>query len=307
MPTLSDCLFTFLQIHRSPQTNRQYKLVLDKLVTAIGPERDITLIRYEDLLDYFARLRDKGLKSSTLSGYTSVAKAFFTWCVRRKYIPSSPADDIVRRHPGRTPDSSRAVPPDELARMIEYAHITSPRNYAMMLFMADTGCRVGGLVSLEIKNLHLSGLTAEILEKGETWVDVFFGEKTAAALAAWLDKRPSANHDYVWTGDGPFYTPLTRAGVAAVVNRLAERTDASRIWGPHSIRHAVGHAYARQYHVTVTQRKLNHRSPAITIKHYYPDSDAYVAQVSRRNELLALKPLDEEEQAALHLIKKQAK
>ena len=315
MPTLSDCLHIYLQIDRSSQTNRQYEIVLSNLIIAIGPQRDISLIRYEDLLDYFARLRDRGLKPSTLSGYTSIIKSFFAWCVRRKYIPSSPAEDIIRRDPGRTPDSSRAVPPDELARMIEYARVTSPRDYAMMLFMADSVCRVGGLVSLTIKNLNLSNLTADICEKGETWEKVFYGETTAAALRAWLEKRPSVTkgnglpigHDYVWTGDAPLFAPLKRSGAAAMVRRLAQHTGASRLWGPHAIRHAVGHAYARLYHVKVTQRKLNHRSPAITMKYYYPDDHAYVAQVSRRHELLALKPLaEQEDQTSLHIIKKQS-
>lgn len=307
MPTLHDCLHTYLQIDRSDQTNHQYELVLSKLVKSIGPDRDIAIIRYEDILDYFARLRQRGLKPSTLSGYTSIVKSFFTWCVRRKYIPSSPAEDIVRRHPGQTPDSSRAVPPDELARMVEYARITSPRDYAMMLFMADSGCRVGGLVSLTIKNLDLDTMTAELFEKGEIWEKVFFGETTAAALAAWLKKRPAVTHDYVWTGDAPLYAPLKRSGAAAMVRRLAEHTDASHLWGPHAIRHAVGHAYARHHDPAVTQRKLNHKSLGVTLKYYYPNVNSHhIAHVSRRDELLSLKPLEEEEPSSIHLLKKQA-
>lgn len=289
MPTFTDCLHIYLQVDRSPSTNQQYQVVLAPLVAALGPQRDITLIRYEDLLDYLSRLRPQ-IRPTTLASYTSVVKAFFNWCVQRRYIERSPAADIVRRQPDRDP-RSRAVPQDELLRMVEYARVTSPRNYALLLFLIDTGCRVGGLVSLTLDNLDLNEMAAWLTEKGGVWHRAYFGETTAAALRVWLGKRPTVSHESVWTGPGPTHTPLTAKGVAFVVRRMAERTDASRKWGPHSIRHAVGHAYARAgLPVTITQAKLGHSTPTITLSHYYPDHDDYLRQVSRRHELLALAP-----------------
>lgn len=290
MPTLNEARLTFLSLDRSPHTTYQYTLVLGRLVAAIGPERDVALIRYEDLADYLAGLKRKGLKPSTREGYLAVIRSFFSWCVRRGYLDKSPTKDLRVRLPRDQLHQPRAVPPEELRRMIEYARVTGQRrNYAIMLFLADTGARVGGLVSMTISKLDLGDLCALIIEKGNKPHMALFSETTADALRDWLQWRPRVGHDYVWTGQGPDYAPLKRGAVAAVVRRLARRTGASRAWGPHSIRHAVGHAYAKAgIPVTVTQQKLGHSTPLITMQSYYPDDVEYLRQVSREHPLAPL-------------------
>ena len=294
MPTLEAALHTFLQEDRSPQTNRQYTYVLTTLVRSVGPGRSVHLITYEDLLDYIARLRHNR-KPSTITGYIAIYKAFFAWCVDRRYTDTNPAAAIKRRVDRSRPQqpTSRAIPPDDLARMVDYARATSPRNYALLLFFIDTGCRVGGLVSLTLENLDLDGLTAYLVEKGGQWHKSLFGDETAAALRHWIQHRPPVAHNYVWTGRGPDYQPLKRTGVAAIIRRLAVETGSSRAWGPHAIRHAVGNAYAREgVPVTITQAKFGHSSPTITMQHYYPHDDTYLVHVSRQMSLAPLRGSD---------------
>lgn len=293
MPTLERALHIYLQLDRREQTNRQYRRVLTKLVKAIGPERDVRLISYEDLVDYVANLRSRGLAPTTIANHTACLKAFFHWCVERRYLEHSPADGIVRASARRT-DRPRAVPPHELAAMLECARYLNPKWYALLLFLADTGCRVGGLVSLMRSHLDLEHHTALLVEKGGKAHQARFGEQTAAALERWLSLRPETGHDYVFTGSGPDYPPLSRQGVASIVTRLAKRTGASRTWTPHNIRHSVGHAYAKAgVPVTITARKLGHSDPAVTARFYYPEDDQYLDLVSQRLELAALKTEDE--------------
>lgn len=295
MPTLSQCLKSFLQVERRPQTNKQYGYMLNPFVTAIGPGRDITLVRYEDLLDYHARLRERNLKSVTLANHIVAIRIFFNWCVRRHYLNESPADDVHPPILNTAPRASRAVPSDELAGMVDCARHTSPRAYALILFMADTGCRIGGLASLQVDKIDFDSMSAWILEKGGRWHQAFFSQTTADALRQWLKKRPKVDHDYVWTGPRPNHKPMSARGLAYIIRRLAEKSGASRPWGPHSIRHAVGHAYARaQVPVTVTQRKLGHTDPMTTLKHYYPDELHQVARISQQLGLAALQPKNPE-------------
>ncbi len=49
--------------------------------------------------------------------------------------------------------------------MIKEAEV-SPRDYALALFLADTGCRVAGVVGLKFGDLDLEHGTAEVFEKG---------------------------------------------------------------------------------------------------------------------------------------------
>lgn len=289
MPTFSEALLTFCKLDRSPYTNRQYELVLTRLAADIGPQRDISLIRYEDLVDYFSRQRARGLKPITLNSYLSVHKSFFNWCIERGYIEQSPAADVRLRKPKRDQTKQRAIPPDELRAIVEYARIVSPRNYALLLFMIDTGCRVGGLISMTCANLDLVENTAILIEKGNMQHRAMFTERTAAALQRWLKLRPVCDHDYVWTGQGPEYKALTRHAVSYIMYRLCERTGASRLWGPHAIRHAVGHAWAKAgVPLSTTARKLGHANKSITAEYYYPDDDEYLREMTQRNALAAL-------------------
>lgn len=294
MPTLDEAIQRFLQVERRPGTNRQYGHITRHFKEAMGAECDIASIDYPALVSYIALLRQrrhrgKPLKDATVREYAQVVRSLFSWCMDAGYIQHSPAIKLKVQKLSPAYDQSRAIPPDELTRMIEYARATSLRNYAMMMFLTDTGCRVGGAVSLTLTNLHLGGQTADLIEKGGKEQRVYFGETTAAALAAWLEKRPTVNHDYVWTGDGPFYMPLTRAGVAAVVNRLADRTGASRRWGPHSIRHAVGHAWAKKgIPIVAIQMKLGHSDPSVTMRFYQPKDANYLQRLSNDLSLAAL-------------------
>lgn len=224
MPTVADAIETYLKVNRSPSTQRQYGYVLRRFAHDIGPARDLRLVTYEDLLDFLDQRR-RQLSQSSLASQSQCIRGFFAWCVRRRYLDVSPAADVVIRH--RRQYANRAVPADELARMLDYARLTSPRNFALLMFLADTGCRAIGACSLRLPHLHLQDRSAELVEKGEKRVVVYFGDATAAALTAWLLARPPAPHDFVWTGKAPSYKPLGRTGLYAIIRQLARRTGAT--------------------------------------------------------------------------------
>ena len=285
MPTLSQAITTFLQIERRPQTNDQYRKVLSRMALAIGASNRVERITYEILLDYQSELR-RQVKPSTVSTYTSILMSFFNWCAKRDYCADSPAADLVRKTFRRTTAENRAIPPDELLRMVEYARLTSPRNYALLLLLADSGCRVSALCGLTRKNLHLESLYADVIEKGGVPARILFGSQTAAALDTWLRIGQIGDTERVFA--------LTRTGVSALIRVISRKTGASRDWFPHAFRHAVGHAFAAAgVPPTITARKLNHRNIATTLAHYYPDNDPYLEQVSSRLSLASLKSAEE--------------
>lgn len=292
MPSLRAALTTYLQVDRADATNGQYERVLTQLITAIGPDREVQLVSYEDLVDYFSKEKARGLKQSTRYHKLAVIKTFFAWCVERGYCPASPAAAVYLRKPTADPDRVKAIPPAELRQMVEAVRY-HPRNYAMLLFLVDTGCRVGSLVQLQIQHLDTAEGWAQVPVKGGGWLKVRFGDQTAKALKRWLRRRPPAIHDYVWTGKAPHYNPLTERGAAAMIRRLAEKVEASYHWGPHAIRHAFGQAHAHAgTPLTVTSKLMGHSSPQVTARYYYPDGEADLEEAARRNRLAALEDHD---------------
>lgn len=284
---LEDALALFLKLDRSPKSTDQYRYILKNLLEALGPKRKIARVTADDLVEYFAEL-SVGRKPSTVAGYIGICKSFFAWCVQAGHIRVSPASPLRQRQAQRV-ERNRAIPTDELQRMVDYAKVTSPRNYAILLFLADTACRVGGLQTLTLDGLELERSRAFLVEKGAKDVAVFFGADTAEALKAWMRLRPEVRHRFVWTGQGPKYAPMSAHGLSDVIRRIAAKTGASQLWGPHSIRHAVGHAYERAgVSPVVTQKKLNHERLQTTLAHYYPDGLNAVADVSQKYPLSAL-------------------
>lgn len=304
MPTLREAMTSFLQIDRSPATNRNYRRILTRLILAIGPERDITLVRPSDLTDYFHRLlHHRRLKRSTLVAYCQVIRTFFFWCYEEGYIPRSPARSLIVRNVPASPSTRRGIPPADLKRMIECARWTNARDYALILFILDTACRAGGAASLTLDNLHLDSYSASLLEKGGEWVQVFYGEQTAEALRAWLTVRPACKHNRVFTLVKGDPRPLSERSISEAITRLAIKAGAYRADGKpykaHALRHSTAEALVKQgVQPYVVQRKLNHASLTTTLDNYYPKGDDYVAQISRLHALAALEDAEEADEPA---------
>lgn len=288
MPSLQEVINVYLQLDRSPVTNQNYGMYLNKLAKSIGPDRDIRRIAFEDLVDYMAALR-KRVAPTTYKQYHQLTRSFFAWCVKTRYLDESPAAGLTARTPRRQPQD-RAISKADLDALLD-ALKYRVRDHAMVMFLADTGCRVGGLVSLQLSKLDLDNKTAVLHEKGDRYYTVYFTEDTVAALKKWLARRPPAHHDYVFT---TMRLGVSRRILAASVGRMVARVTkevCSRSYGPHSIRHAVGHLWAKAgVPVTYTQHKLGHTSPSTTLSFYYPESEEGLRSWSEQYSLVSPSP-----------------
>ena len=287
MPTLSHVINIYLQVDRSYYTNRCYAATLRRLSAVLGGERDVREISFTDLLTFINQIKPT-LKQISLAKYAAEIRCFFGWCVEIGVIPISPAVNLRVRRPPRD-RKSRAVPPSDLQKLLDHVK-GNARDYALVMFLADTGCRVGGIASLRIENLDLIENCAILHEKSDKIHLAWFGDETAAALRAWLKVRPKCDHDYVFVAlKGPSKgNALPRETITILVRRASEKA-CGKVYSPHRIRHSVGHGWARKgVPVTVVQRKLGHKRPNITYEFYFPDTDEEVKSTSRELALVSL-------------------
>lgn len=288
MPTLEECVNVFLKVDRSSYTTENYRRILARMMEAIGKHRSIELIRHEDLLDYLQLLRGRDLRRRSLEQYVTSIKTFFRWLAANGYLTTSPAEVMRLRNeiPEQTP--TRAMPAKVLADMIDYTR-HHPRNYAIVTFLADTGCRVGGIANLRIKNVNLDEKSAMTQEKGGRWTYIYYSDDTRKALERWLKKRPECDHDFVFISSKG--KSLRRQAYQRIIERLSFKvTDGEATYGPHSIRHAVGNSYAERFVPSITAKKLNHTNITTTMAFYYPQSDELIKQISQDNPLLSAQP-----------------
>jgi len=304
MVLLQDAFQSFLAEDRAPATTETYRKVLGKLVAALGPERPLAHVSHEDLAFYFSRLRSRSLRyadhprrppergrlsSATLTKHLKSARAFFNYCCRRGWLAESPAADVKLRRYSRPPGSSKALSPSDLRAMVAFARTKRchrERDHAILLFLADTGCRVGGCASLTLDGLRLSAFTAFLREKGDTPHRVFFGPETASALRRWLEIRPHVPSRHVWINQ--YGQPFAANGLSMMVRRVAQESIGRSI-GPHAIRHRVGQAWAGAgLNAELVALKLGHADIAVTLEHYFNQDFARLQAASSRLALVAL-------------------
>lgn len=277
MPSLQEALDSFLKVDRSKITNRNYASLLERMVAAVGPARNLKRITLLDLQDFVNPLKPD-LSAASFHQYVVVIKAFFNWCCVQKWIKVSPAGSLIARRPSPDPTEIKAIPTELLNAMIDRCRY-EPRNYALLLFLADTGARRGGAATLCLSRLYLDERRAVVMEKGQKMCWVYFGELTAAALAAWIAVRPKVDHDYVFTGNRKG-SQLKPDSITSFVERLAKKCGDGP-WGPHSLRHWQAESMVMAGAMpNDVQHKLNQAHVETTMRYYFPAHNRNVESMS---------------------------
>lgn len=220
---------------RSPATVKWYCRRLADLARFLGA-CDVSSVTLTDLRRFRASLSSKGLSVWTLHGYCRAVRRFFRWLCDEGLLPVHVASRLELPKLPRRP--RLGIPRDDAERILLVARNTSPRDYAMVLFLAVTACRVGGLVGLRIADIDFERSRAWVCEKGNKTRAVYLEERSLAALRAWLEVRPAVDHPFVFTSSQTGQ-PLTTSGVYQALRNLARAAGVSHGWNPHNWRHGA--------------------------------------------------------------------
>lgn len=252
-----------------------------------GPSRRLEDVRPELLVEYLqAVIRQRNYAPATEQKHIKSIKTFWNWAVRLDLVAGSPARVIRGRKLPKAVDRHRAMTDEELHKLLDAVRF-KPRDYALVLFLADTGCRRGGAAGLRMQDLDLSRLVAEITEKGDKTRKVAFGEECAKALAAWIgyrSQRYAIRGVYIFSQHGE----AIKADALSLAIRRACKSAGIRVLSPHSLRHRKGHQMAdARIAPSIAATALGHSDPMITLNYYYP-KDWERAEAAMRE--LATKP-----------------
>lgn len=264
---------------KSPATVKWYRRRLADLVHFLG-ERDLLAITVPDLRRFRASLAEKELSVWTLHGYCRAVRRFFRWLWEEGVLPVHVAS---RLELPKLPKRPRlGIPRDDAEKILMVARNTSPRDHAMVLFLAVTACRVGGLVGLRIADVDVARSRAWVCEKGDKSRVVYLEARSIAALLAWLDVRPEVEHPFVFvnlrTGQ-----PLTTSGVYQALRSLARAAGVPHGWNPHNWRH--GAARGMQAAGMPTGQLaliLGHSDVRVTVEFYGSHSEDELAAAHAR-------------------------
>lgn len=254
----------FLLQYPNKATHRAYRCVLQQLVEVLDGQTSVKSLTPADLLAFSVELNKRSYADATKMKYIKAIKTFFKWLVEMEVIARSPAKKLSCPRPPRRISREKAMTDEELEKLLDYVK-WKPRDYALILFLADTGCRAAGAAGLQMKDLDLTANCATVREKFNKERRVFFGAECARALQVWLMKKGKG--DYVFSRTE---RPLSADNLSHLVRRCCVRAGI-RPLGSHSLRHRKGHQFAdARIAPSIAATALGHESVVITLEFYYP-------------------------------------
>lgn len=244
---------------RSERTVADYEQKSKPLVKFLGdPEIDTVTVR--DLRRYVAHLRsrsaryqghpnrdpiERGLAPTSVAGYVRVLRRLFNFALEEGLIDENPAKSIRVPKPER--GEPKAIATQDFLRLlaaIDDSRVVGLRDRALLLLLADSAARVGGVVRLRLSDLDLEQQIAYLREKGGKGRCAFFSPLTRDALQAWLNVRPVDRGDRLFVNLGSRGNcSMTPQSVREVLRRLKRKAGVAGPVNPHSFRHA----FAREY------------------------------------------------------------
>jgi integrase len=141
---------------------------------------------FEGAVGFPASMRYRPVSSTTISDYRRILTAFCNWMVSEGILSEAPTRLVKKVKVRRSEVNFHVFEPDEVKRILGVAKEEGKRDYAIALFLLDTGIRASELIALNWNDLELDKRKASILNgKGEKPRSVYWSSDTGRALWAW--------------------------------------------------------------------------------------------------------------------------
>lgn len=273
--TLKEGIALFLAQYKK-KSQETYGYNLKNFSNFTGQDRPLVDITPLHILEYQQYVESRDLAAATRVTYFKMVKIFFNWLAKVDLLDKSPARALKIQRSTPRVEKEKAMTDEELHRVLDWVK-WNRRDFALILFLADTGCRAGGAAGLRMGDIDFETMRALVTEKGEKTRPVSFESVCCRALLAWIEKRPVKAGVYVFSESAK---PLQAASISQIVTRACVRAGV-RPLGSHSLRHRKGHQFAYGHTPpTLAAQALGH-STKIFLESYSPTAWSEVDRVSR--------------------------
>jgi integrase/recombinase XerD len=178
------------------------------------------------------------------------------WCAQVRCVPYNKGTHATVPYLDKAEIDALLATPDRRT-------LQGRRDYALLLFLYNTGARASEASDLTIGDLHLERASVDILGKGRKRRQCPLWPATVRELRALVSGRPP--HEQVFLNRCG--QPMTRFGVHALVERTAARAQdaipslATKRVSPHCIRHSTAtHLLSSGVEINTVRAWLGHAS-----------------------------------------------
>jgi integrase/recombinase XerD len=201
-------------------------------------------ISAQDLRAFIESRQAKGNKPTTVDCCFRILRTFWGFLLRDGLIISNPMDKVER--PRRERRFVKPFTPDQFKLLLEAIDTSDAlgyRDYALTVFLADTGLRIGEALSLKLTDVDWAGGSALVLGKGRKERRVAFGQTARKVLMGWIRRRGVLEgSDWLWVNR--MGAKMERRNFA---QRLKKHTRKAGIAADHLGAHACRHFFALSF------------------------------------------------------------
>lgn len=222
------------ELDKRPLTIQAYHADIQQFITWLS-ENDMTVTRVHHVTrshinEYLRYLANQGRTSTTRARKLVSLHRFFTYLVNEGVIPSSPTSKVKRPRRERKP--KHILRSHEFQRIVAVAR-GSPRDYALLQLLLQTGIRVSEIVAIRLFELDLEHKTLLIPGKGSRERMIPLEKKALHTLQSYLAVRPKTTDQHLflnYQGQG-----LSIGGVRKLVEKYAKRAGITKKINCHSL------------------------------------------------------------------------
>ena len=206
------------------------------------------LERWFDALDKRMGRSGKPITSESKRDYVVAIKLFYKWLFKTEQYPEQVAWMKAPKRNGNHLVAEQLLTDEDVKNIVRAA--SNPRDIAFVELLFESGCRIGELLSLQIKNLSFDEHGAVVVVDGKTGqrrVRVIASEK---ALKKWLERHPNRDNReaYLFINSAEGYSNEVWQYPAArkVLRQLFKKAKITKPSNPHFFRHSRASIFANQ-------------------------------------------------------------
>lgn len=210
---------------RSPRTLNAYSRTLRAFFHEEFPHLTPQEVEVRDIEDYVGKLAARDLSQNTKRRYLESLSSFFGWAMKRprfENITGNPAAVVLEEIPQQYKDRPDCATWENAKSIVH--NIADPRNRAIAVVLAKTGCRIREALEIEQDDLMLEEGFIRLRErKGGNQTVVPVDDEVRHAIKRYRLLRPDEDSDYLFLSIRGNRVPSTQ--VQNAVRKAAVKAD----------------------------------------------------------------------------------
>jgi len=282
MNALLESFLDYISLERglSINTRKAYKDDIRQFLDWLAGKgvTTLNLVSRKQILDHLMMMKNKGMKTSSISRHLVSIKVFFRYLQQEGLLSRNVTDTMD------SPQLWKILPdtlsPKEVDALLAVPNISKPlglRNRAMLELFYASGLRVSELANLKLNDLHLEEGYIRCIGKGHKERVIPAGDEARRLVNRYLEEvrpllcdNPHLQQVFVSrNGNG-----LTRQRLWQIIKECTRKAGIMKNVTPHTLRHSfASHLLANGAPLRVIQEMLGHADISTTqiYTHINPD------------------------------------